>query len=35
MDALDGYTTEQIEEIARKHIESQKNERKELSLKIR
>lgn len=34
MDVLEGYTSEEIEEIARKHIESQRTERKELRLKI-
>ena len=34
MDVLDGYTTEQIEEIARKHIENRNAEKKELKLKI-
>ena len=34
MDALDGYTTEQIEELARKYIENRSTEKKELKLKI-
>ena len=34
MDVLDGYTTEQIEELARKYIENRNVEKKELKLKI-
>lgn len=34
MDVLEGYTTEEIQEIARKHIESRRTERKDLILKI-
>ena len=34
MDVLEGYTSEEIEELARKHIEYQKKEGKELRLKI-